>query len=251
MNEKIPLSVVVITKNEERNIKDCIESVKDASEVIVLDDNSSDKTVEIAESFGAKVSTRQMDIEGTHRNYAYSLATNEWVLSLDADERATPELMDEIAALLKQPDLLNGYHMPRKNFIGSRWVRYGGWYPSPQLKLFKKSEFKYEEVEVHPRAFMKGETGSLKGDIIHYSYKDIADFINKFNNQTTREAQKWFRSNTKMGLGRAMRRTIDRFFRSFLGKKGFRDGFIGFVVAIFAGLYQIVSYAKCWEMKQK
>jgi glycosyltransferase involved in cell wall biosynthesis len=250
MDNRILLSVVIITKNEEANIKKCLESVKWADEIIVVDDNSLDKTVEIAQDYTNKIFQKKMDIEGRHRNWAYAQARNSWILSLDADERVTPELRDEIAEVLVRPTKFVGFAIPRKNYIGDYWVRFGGWYPSAQLKLFKKEDFRWEEAEVHPRAILNGTWGKLSNDIIHYSYKGFEDFLNKMNKQTTLEAIKWIKDKRKMGLGRALWRTYDRFMRTFFRKKAYKDGFIGFVVSIFAGFYQILSYAKYWEFKR-
>lgn len=248
----IALSVVVLTKNEEHNIKDCLESVAGwASEIIVVDDESADKTVDIASNYTDKIITRKMDIEGKQRNFAYAQAKNLWVLSLDADERVTEELKNEIRGILAHHVRYNGFTIPRRNFIGSYWVRFGGWYPSPQLKLFRKDKFRYEEVGVHPRAFMDEPCGHLTGDIIHYSYRDIADFLAKLNNQTTREAEKWFLQNKPMRLPRFLYRSIDRFLRTYIGRKGYKDGFLGFVIAFYASLYQIISYLKYREMVLK
>lgn len=245
----IDLSVVVITKNEERNIKECLESVYSwAQEIILVDDESTDTTLAIASKYNARIITRRMDIEGKHRNFAYAQAKNTWVLSLDADERVTPELRSEIEEVLDTEIKYNGFTMPRRNYIGDYWVRYGGWYPSPQLKLFRKDKFKYEEVGVHPRAFMDEPCGHLKSDLIHYSYRSIEDFLAKLNNQTSREAQKWYSQNKPMRLGRFLWRTYDRFFRSYIGKKAYKDGFMGFIVAYFSGLYQFVSYLKYREL---
>ena len=253
MADKVLISVVVITKNEQDRIKECLESVYGwADEIIVVDDDSSDKTVEIAKQYTDKVVVKTMEIEGRHRNWAYSQAKNEWVLSLDADERLTPELREEIADILKREDLkYTGFAIPRRNFVGGYWVKHGGWYPGNQLRLFKKNKFKYEEVEVHPRAFLEGEEYSLKCDTIHYSYRDFTDFLSKLNNQSAREAQKWINTNRKMSFGHALWRAIDRFFRSFLGKRAYKDGFMGFMIAYFASLYQMISYAKYWELKRK
>ena len=245
----INLSVVVLTKNEEANIRDCLDSVAGwADEIIVVDDESTDRTVDITSEYTDKIFIRKMDIEGRQRNFAYSQAKNLWVLSLDADERVTEELKREIRDVLAHHTGYNGFTIPRRNFIGDYWVRYGGWYPSPQLKLFRKDKFRYEEVAVHPRAFMDDPCGHLKSDIIHYSYKNIGDFLNKLNNQTTREAQKWFGQNKPMRFWRFAWRTFDRFIRTYFFKKGYRDGFIGFVVALFAGLYQFLSYLKFIEI---
>jgi len=246
------ISVVVLTKNEEKNIRDCLLSVAGwADEIIVVDDESSDKTVAIAGEFSDKIIARKMDIEGRQRNFAYSCAKNLWVLSLDADERLSPELKLEINTVLSGETPYNGFTIPRRNFIGDYWVKHGGWYPSPQLKLFRKDKFKYEEAAVHPRAFMDEPCGHLKCDIIHYSYKNLEDFLNKLNNQTTREAEKWLKQGKPMTLGRFLWRTYDRFMRTYFTRQAYKDGSIGLAVAFFAGLYQFISYLKYQEIVRK
>ncbi len=247
---KLPLSVVVLTKNEEKNIQDCLESVRDfAEELLVIDDESADKTVEIAKRCSARVLHRKMDNEGTHRNWAYAQAKNEWVLSLDADEKVSDELREELCAILPGTKF-HAFDIPLRNYIGNYWVRHGGWYPANKLRLFMKSRFKYEEVGVHPRVFLQGDTGHLTKDIIHKGYPDFEHFLASLNRQTTLEAQKWIETGRQMSLGRAVWRTVDRFFRSFIGKQGYRDGFVGFMIAFFASLYQVMSYAKYWQLKQ-
>src|SRR3989338_6940893 len=251
MSEKAPVSVVVITKNESSRVSDCLKSVDWAKEIIVLDDFSTDNTAEVAKRFTDKVYQRAMDIEGKHRNYAYGLASYEWVLSLDADERVTPALRDEIMHLLAGHPSCNGYTIPRKNFMGDVWVRYGGMYPSAQLRLFRKGEFRYDEqAEVHPQAYMKGPRGALKNDILHYTYRDFTDAIAKLDRQTDLEAKKWFREKRKVGVFSIIRKTIDRFWRSYFSKKGYKDGVIGLFLAVNSGMYQFLSFAKYWELKK-
>ena len=256
---KISLSIVILAKNEEDRIEDCIKSVGEwADEVIVIDDESTDSTCRLAKELGTKVLTQKMEVEGRHRNLAYSQAKNEWVLSLDADERLTEELKDEIESTLASNPQQNAFTIPRRNFINDYWMRWGGQYPAAQLKLFRRDEFKWEEVEVHPRAFLEGECGHLKGDLIHYTYKDWASFLGKINNQTTLEAKKWYKlsltdpkkAGYKMNLVHALWRTFDRFVRAFIAKRGYRDGFIGFMAAYFGSLYQIVSFAKYKDLKK-
>jgi len=248
MNEvKTKLSAVVITKNEEKRIGECLESVKWADEIIVVDDGSTDRTVEIAGKYTDKIFQHGMSNEGAHRNYAYSLASNEWVLSIDADERVSPGLREEISETLGKGTDCNGFTIPRKNYIGDFWLANGGWYPSAQLRLFRRNEFKYEEVDVHPRAFMKDPRGELKNPIIHHSYRDLEDFMAKQNNQTTRESGKWSGSEKGMPLSRAVRRSIDRYLRAYHRKRGKEDGLYGFIMAVLGGFYQILSYAKYWE----
>lgn len=250
MAEKV--SVVIITKNEESRLADCLTSITGwADEIIVVDDESTDKTPDIASEFGAKVFRRKMDIEGRHRNWAYAQASNDWVFSVDADERPTPELKQEIKQAISSTSHAC-FTIPFRTFIGDYWLRWGGWYPAPKVKLFRKSKFKYEEVEVHPRVFVDGSCGHLTRDVIHYSYRDWGDFLNKTNAQTTFEAQKWYnisldnsrKAGGKMNLIHALWRTADRFVRSFFLKQGYRDGFAGFMAAYYSSLYQILSYAK-------
>ena len=118
-------------------------------------------------------------------------------------------------------------------------------------KLFRRDKFKWEEVQVHPRAFLNGRCGHLKKDIIHYSWRDFAHFFDKVNSQSTLEARKWIHTKRKMCLAHALWRANDRFFRKFIRKKGYKDGFYGFMVAFSDSLYQILSYAKYWEMKRR
>jgi glycosyltransferase involved in cell wall biosynthesis len=269
MGDKTPLSVVIIVKNEEKRIADCLESVTWADEIIVVDDMSSDKTVEIARRYTDKVFQRKMEIEGIHRNYAYSLAGNEWVLSLDADEKVSPGLRDEIIKVVtqgtdaevsacrrdsSQKDEIRHcvvFAIPLRNYIGDYWVRWGGWYPAYKDRLFRKGRFRYEEVDVHPRPIYEGRCGRLKGEIIHYSYEDFGELVDSLNGQTSKEAQKWAMTGRKMSLAKALWRAADRFIRSFISKKGYKDGVVGLMVAWNSGLYQILSYAKYWESDAK
>ncbi len=247
---KLPLSVVVITKNEEKNIDECLGSVYGwADEIVVVDDESADKTVGLSQKYTHRILHRKMDNEGIHRNWAYGQAKNEWVLSLDADEKVSDELKEEISRLLPNTNF-QAFDIPLRNYIGHYWVRHGGWYPANKLRLFMKSRFKYEEVEVHPKVFLDGQTGHLTKDIIHKGYPDFEHFLKSLNRQTTLEARKWIQTGRRMSAGQAIWRTVDRFPRSYFGKQGYKDGFIGFMIAFFASLYQIMSYAKYWEMRK-
>ncbi|MBI3088499.1 MAG: glycosyltransferase family 2 protein [Candidatus Omnitrophica bacterium] len=251
MADPTPLSVVVLTKNEAGRVADCLRSVSWAGEILVVDDESADDTVRIAESLGARVLRRKMDIEGRHRNWAYAQTRHEWVLSLDADERVMPELAQEIQRLLGGgPPPYETYAIPRRNYIGTRWIRHGGWYPSAQMKLFKKSVFRWEETTVHPRAFASVPWGTLQHDLIHYSYRDRQDFVRKMDLQTTLEAQKWLADGRTVKLGKALWRTVDRFVRSYVMKRGFLDGGLGWFAAWMAGKYQWLSWRKYRSFKR-
>jgi glycosyltransferase involved in cell wall biosynthesis len=250
MQGKISLTVVIIAKNEERNIEEALQSVFGwADEIIVVDDYSTDRTPEIAKKY-ARLLTQKMENEGRHRNWAYAQAKNIWVLSLDADEKVSDELKSEITEAIKSNKFVC-FDIPLRNYIGKYWVRYGGWYPASKVRLFKKDKFRYEEVEVHPRVFFEGACGHLKKDIIHKGYPDIEHFLNSVNRQTTLEAKKWINTNRRMTLGHMVWRALDRFFRRYIRKKGYRDGLYGFIIAFFDSLYQFLSYAKYREMFNK
>ncbi len=163
----------------------------------------------------------------------------------------TAELAEEIRRLFAGNPAYEIYTVPRRNYIGKRWIQRGGWYPSAQVKLFKPAVFRWEETTVHPRGISDRPWGNLSGDLIHHSYRDISDFIGKLNRQTTFEAQKWVMDKRKMPLGKALWRTIDRFYRAYWMKKGKEDGFIGYAVAVFGGMYQFLSFAKYWHMKHE
>jgi glycosyltransferase involved in cell wall biosynthesis len=245
------ISVAIIARNEEKQIRECLESVKWADEIIVLDDESSDNTVKIAKEYTDKVFKRKLDIEGRHRNFAYSKATHEWVLSIDCDERVTPELADEIRSTLASNPQHNAFSIPIKAFMGKHWIRYAGYYPARKLRLFKKDKFKYEEAKVHPRAILEGTCGQLNGDIVHYSYQNFFDVINKLNRDTNLEAEKWITDGRKVKGWQIFRKFFDRFFKFYIGKKGYKDGVLGIMFSFFHSLYQILAYAKYWEMKQE
>ena len=254
---KVPVSVVVITKNEQHNLDACLDTVKGwADEIIIVDDESTDDTVALAGKYTDRIFHRRMDSEGSHRNWAYAKARNAWVFSLDADERLTPNLRAEIDQALASGITHTHMTVPRKNFIGSHWMRWGGQYPAAQVKLFLKDKFRWEDTGVHPRAISEGTCGHLSEPMIHYTYRDFGDALRKLNNQTTLEARKWFnlrqadrrKADGKMNLACALWRCLDRFFRCFIGKQGWRDGFMGFMQGYYSSLYQMISYAKYVEL---
>ncbi len=252
--EKAPLSIAVITKNEEGNIVECLKTADWAGEIVILDDHSTDRTVEVVRPFTDRIHQRKMNVEGAHRNYLYSLCSNEWVLSLDADERITPELKDEIIRTLKeetQNPRNSAYSIPIKTYIGNRWANSAGWYPAAKIRLFKKAKFRYDESEVHPRIFLDGASGNLKGDIVHYAYKDLSGLFRNVNEQTTLQAREWHREGRSFSLFTLVRTSIDRFIRKYFFKGGIKGGILGLALSASDSLYQFLSYVKLWELYNK
>lgn len=250
--EQIPICVAIIAKNEERNLAACLDSVRWAKEIVMIDDLSEDRTVDIAKRYTDKILTRHMDIEGKHRNFAYAQATQEWILSLDADERVSAELALELKKTVEQNDAsISGYSIPVKTFIGKRWIQWAGYYPARKLRMHRKGKFRYEETGVHPRAFLDGKEKPLFGDILHYGYRDFFHFIEKLNNQTTLEAKKWISDKRRINAARISYKAVDRFLRNYLGKRGFQDGFLGLILSLFHSFYQLFTYSKYLELKHE
>ena len=251
--KSVAISIVIIAKNEENRLPDCLKSIAWANEIIVIDDDSSDNTAEIARKQGAKVYRRTMDIEGRQRNFGFDQATQPWILSLDADERISPKLAQEIKAATSAystQEEVAGFAIPVKTYIGARWIRGAGYYPARKTRLFRKGRFRYEEARVHPRALYEGRIVDLNGDILHYSCRHLGEFIMKFDRETSLEAEKWMWDGRKMNMAKAIRKTFDRFLRNYFLKGGWRDGLMGYVMSLFHGFYQLVSYAKYRELKE-
>lgn len=253
----VPLSVVIIAKNEQSRIKDCLDSVTGfADEIVVVDDESSDDTRAIALKYTDKIFTRHMDLEGKQRNFGASKAQNDWILLLDCDERMTDALKEEIAVALKQGDAkIASYWAPQINYFGDVPLNHGGW-SNPHIRLYNKNYVKWSEADydvIHPGLkTLDGYRGvNLKEKTIHYSFRNVENFIAKINRYSTLEAIKWHLDGRKMSFGKAIWRAVDRFGRRFIGKKGYKDGFYGFVAAFLSGFNEVAVYSKYREIKEK
>ncbi|MCP4652631.1 MAG: glycosyltransferase family 2 protein [Candidatus Omnitrophica bacterium] len=251
------ISMIVLTKNESSRIKECLESMHGwADEIIIVDDESTDDTCQIASNYTDKIFKRKMNLEGQQRNFGASKASNDWVMMIDSDERMTSELQQEIEERLADSDEKTvAYWVPRRNYIGNYWLRYGGWYPAAHIKVYKKGYLTWREGAhelVHPGIDIKdGYKGTtLTKDLIHYNFKNIEDYISKVNRQTTLDALKWHITGKKISFFRAIWKTFDRFGRRQIRKKGHKDGFYGFVASSLSGLYQFFTYIKFCEIKK-
>lgn len=257
MTVPLRLSVVVIAKNEQGRIKDCLENVCGwLDEIIVVDDESSDDTRAIAGRYTDKIFIRHMDLEGKQRNFGASQAKNDWVLLLDCDERLTDDLKKEITVVLAQGDpKIAAYWAPQINYLGDAQLNHGGW-SSPHIRLYNKNYVQWSEADydvIHPGLkFAVGyRGGNLKSKTVHYSFRNVENFIAKINRYSTLEAVKWHLDGRKMSLFKAIWRTVDRFFRRFIGKKGYKDGYYGFVSAFLSSFHELAAYSKYREIKEK
>jgi len=245
------LSVVVITKNEEHNIVRCLDSVKWAEEIILIDSNSTDRTLEIARSYGAKVCSQPWRGYGYAKREGVNQAMGTWILSIDADEEVSPELAAEIKGILSKTTPYAGFYIPRKtNFLG-RWIRHSGWYPDLVLRLFLKAKGNFNNVIVHEKVLLEGKTGHLMGELRHYSYPSLEHYLDKFNRYTTLGAEEAHRNGKRPSWFDIVVRPPVSFFKHYISRQGFRDGIEGFIISVMSAIAVLVKYAKLRDITKK
>jgi glycosyltransferase involved in cell wall biosynthesis len=244
------IGCLTITKNEEANIQDCLMSIAWASERIVVDAESSDRTAELARAAGAKVIVRPWPGFGAQKNYAIEQVAAEWILIVDADERIPAPLQAEIlsrVAAWKTGDPV-AYEIPRRNYFYGAWVRHAGVYPDYQIRLFRRGHGRYNEVPVHENLIVQGTIGQLAHAMDHFTERQIRDHFKKFGLYTTLAAQEKGRTVRAVHVRDIVFRPLVVFVKSYVLKRGFRDGVRGLIVSVFAGMYTFVKYAKLWSM---
>ena len=245
------LSVILITKNEEANLKDCLESVSFANEIIVVDSQSSDKTQEIAQSFGAKLEiTSDWPGFGPQKNRALNLATQEWVLSIDADERVTPELKEEILAVISSKNAANCYAIPRSSWYCGRFMKHSGWYPDYVDRLFKRGTAKFSDHLVHERLLPDGPVAKLENHFLHYSFRDFSQVLKKVDAYSTASAEQAYLKGKRSSVGKAIGHGLWAFFRTYFLRRGFLDGSQGLALAISNAEGTYYRYIKIWLLEQ-
>lgn len=245
------LSAIVLTRNEERNIVDCLRTLSWADEVLVLDSGSEDATVDLAQEMGARVETRPFDNFPRQRNAALELARGEWLFFVDADERATEELAGEVRKAIAEEEA-DGFWVPRRNYIFGRWIRYAGWYPDYQLRLFLKAKGRYDESrEVHELVILDGPQGYLESPLIHYNYEDIGQFIERQNRYTEMEAAYLFREGARAKVRNFILQPCREFRRRYITLQGYRDGGHGLLLSLLMAYYEGVKYAKLWRLQKR
>jgi len=255
--KKPKISVAIATFNEEKNIADCLDSIRElADETVVVDGSSTDKTVEIAQKYGAKVIvTDNPPIFHINKQKAIDACTSEWILQLDADERVTSELGDEILNIVKSKTEFNGFWIPRRNYFLGRYLTKGGQYPDYTLRLYRKGKGRLPCRSVHEQAEVKGKVGFLKNDLLHLADPNFSRYLVRFDRYTSLIVDEMAQSKVKLNLFTVMNYMVFKPLRWFLltyfRHKGFVDGFPGFVFSLFSGLRFMVAYIKYWEKTQK
>ena len=242
------LSVIVISKNEAHNIELCLQSVKFADEVVVLDSGSTDSTLDIAKNMGAKV-FQDADWRGfgVQKNRALAFASGQWVLSLDADERVTPELQLEILAAMRSSEF-DVYRLPRLSSYCGQYMHHGGWYPDAVARLFKRDAAEFSNDLVHEKLMTSQPIGQLTAHLLHDSFSSFEAVLDKANRYSTAGAQVAFAQGKNATLGKALGHGVWAFFRTYVLRLGFLDGRLGLVLAISNAEGTYYRYLKLWLM---
>jgi glycosyltransferase involved in cell wall biosynthesis len=245
------VSVYVIAYNDEPNMRACLESVSWADELIVVDSHSTDATEKISREFTDKVFQHDFHGFGRLRNEAVAHAAHDWVFSLDTDERATPELRDEIRRLLAsepEPEA-EAYFVPRRNYFLGRWIRHCGWYPDyRQPQLFRKSHMRYREDLVHEGFALEGRAGYLKEHVLQYPFRDLDHYLSKMDRYSDLMARRMVQQGRRFQMHQLVTHPAFTFAKMYLGRAGFLDGMPGLILSGLYAYYTFIKYARLWEL---
>jgi len=246
------ISAVIITHNEEKSLEGALQSVAGvASEIVVVDSFSTDNTVKIAKKYTDRLFERAWTNFADQKNFANSKASHPWILSLDADERVSPELCAELEDLKKTEPDCACFSIPRQVFYLGRWIRHSGWRPDRKLRLFRKDKAHWEGEYVHEKLVVEGPVGKLTGSLHHFTYRNIAEHLARINQFSDLGAQKLYAQQKKCRWYHLLFLPFFRFLRAYVWKRGFLDGFAGLVISVLTGYGIFVRYAKLREIWKK
>ena len=242
------ISAIIPTFNEEHNILDAIDSVSWADEVIIVDSFSSDKTVELAKDKGAKVIQREYEYSASQKNWAIPQAENEWIILLDADERVSIELKNEITKILEIDSDYDAFWIKRQNHFMGKKVRFSGWQGDKVIRLFKRDTCKYEDKNVHAEIICPGKVGVLNEKLIHFTFKDVAHYLEKWDRYSTWSAKDHYNKGQRPNLYHFVFKPGFRFFRDYLIRLGILDGITGLIVCSLSSMGVFMRYIKLKEL---
>ena len=243
MQDPHSLTVVIVAKNEERNIAECVASASFADEVVVLDSNSSDATVALAKGAGARVVQTDWPGYGPQVARGFALAQSAWVLSLDADERITPELQQEVLAAIRS-GAHDGYRIPRLSEFCGRFIHHSGWRPDHTLRLGRRDKSGFTDHFLHAHMTVAGSVGALKHDLIHFSYPNLHDVLEKLDRYSTGHARDLLADGKTGGVWKGIVHGLFAFVRTYVLRLGFLDGQHGLILAIYNAEYTYYKYLK-------
>jgi glycosyltransferase involved in cell wall biosynthesis len=243
------VSVTIITLNEAEHIGAAIDSASWADEIIVVDSGSTDDTVAIARSKGARVETRTWSGYVDQKNFAHLLASNDWIFSLDADERITPALAGEVLALLTAEPPRRGYRVPRVAYHLGRWVRTTDFYPDYQTRLYDRRSARWTGLHVHESVNVDGGPGQLVNELQHYSFRDLRDQLNRINHYTTLAARQMYERGQRTSPLALITHPPAAFLRNYVLRRGFLDGTVGLTISLINSYSVFLKFAKLWELQ--
>ena len=238
------VSVIIITKNEEKNIARCLESVRWADEIVIVDTFSTDRTVEICRRFTDKVFEENWLGYGPQKNLCAEKASNRWVLNVDADEVISTECAEAIQKLFSSKPEFPLYRFPRKNFIADRWVRHAGWYPDLISRLYDRDRVSFSDSMVHERLIPDNEGGIINHPILHYSFDGMEDYVQRQNRYSSLYAEERKRLGWKANWTHLYLRPVWMFLKTYFIRQGFREGFLGIFLSLSMAFYTYLKYAK-------
>lgn len=249
MKQNIKLSVVILVHNEESLLEKCLQSVKAiADEIIVIDAQSTDGSSDVAKRYTSNIYNRPNNLLlQPNKNFGFQKAKGEWILNLDADEKLTPELAEEIREVIKLENDVEGYRVPRKNIIFGKWIENSIWWPDYQLRLFKKNSGKFAEKHVHEQIDIDGKVGKLVHPMLHENYTSINQWLSKMGNYTDNEMSQKIEKGVNITPLDALRFPMQDFLKTYFMQKGYRDGLHGLVLSILQAFYAEIVFAKMWE----
>lgn len=246
------ISAIVITYNEEANITECLRSLSWCDELIIVDSGSTDNTVKLAGEYTQNIMITENIPYGQKRNIGIDKATGDWIFWLDADERATDELKNEITGIISESSpSTEAYLVNRKSFFINKFIKHCGWYPDYTLRLFKRSTgIKFNTSLVHEKAVYDGNTGRLKSEILHYTDRDFEHYINKLNKYTSLSAEELKAKGRKAGFFDIIFRPVFTFFKMYFLKLGVLDGYMGLVLSTLSSIHVMTKYSKLYLMNK-
>lgn len=246
---KKKLSLVVSVFNGEDVLEGCLESAKFADEIVVINNSSTDKTLEIAQKYTTKILTRPNNpMLNINKNFGFAKAKGDWILCLDADERVSEDLKEEIKEQIQNSEV-NGYFIPRKNVIFGKWIEHTGWYPDHQLRLFRNGKGKFEEKHVHEMVKVTGRVEYLKNNLVHYNYTTVSQFLQKIQLYAPNEADNLIEGGYKFTWQDALRFPLKEFLSRFFAREGYKDGFHGLMLSLLMAFYHLVVFVNIWEKR--
>jgi len=241
------LSALVVAHNEEAQIAACLETLRFADELVVVLDKCTDRTREIAARYTDKLVEGAWEIEGTRRNLGIAACSGDWIFEVDADERVSPDLAREILSVIETAPKPGYFLLPYDNYVGSRLVRYGwgaSWGVSATVRLFSKGAKSWGMTKIHPPVTLSGTRLWLTSPMIHYVDRNVSDMIQRLDRYSTARASDLRASGNIGSFADNVRRIFSRFLKCYIGRKGYKEGHLGFLIALFAGLFPILSWFK-------